>query len=309
MTKPELLVTAGTMEEMERLIDAGADAVQLGEQRYGMRLPGDFDLPVLEQAVRLAHSKQAKVYVVANNIMNNDVLPELPAYVKEVARIGADALVFGDPAVLMALKQAGVEIPLHWNPEMTATNYVTANYWAGKGATRVILARELNLEEVLAFKQNVKMEVQVQVHGMTNIFHSKREMVSNYLKHQGLAPNPSDHGKDQGLFLIEVERQEEKYPVYEDCNGTHIMSSDDICMLEDLHELLAAGIDSFKIEGLLKPLEYNVTAVRAYRQAIDAYAADPSAYEFNPEWLEAIEKIQPAGRELSFGFFYKEQVY
>lgn len=307
--KPELLIGAGSMDEIAAYVGAGANAVSFGEERFGMRLPGDIPEDRIGEAIRLAHAKGAKAYVVCNGILHNGVLPALPGYLQTVAEAGADAVVFGDPAVLIALRQAGVKLPLHWNAEMTSTNYVTANYWVGKGATRVFLARELNLDEVIEIKRHVHAEVQVQVHGMTNIYHSKRTLLTNYWQHQGRRLDGERLDAGRKLVLVEEERREEKYPVYEDANGTHVMSADDICMLESLHELMEVGIDSFRIEGLLKTVEYNVAVLRGYRQAIDAYAADPHGYSFDESWLAPIRRLQDPGRELSFGFFYKEQVY
>jgi putative protease len=307
--KHELVVTAGTVEEVQALIEAGADAVCIGNARYGMRLPGSFALEVLGQAIQVAHDQAAKVYVVMNNVFQNDMLAELPAYLQQIAKLGADAVVFGDPALIIAARIAEVSIPLHWNPEMTATNYASANYWAAKGATRIVVARELNMEQIIEMKHHVNIEVQVQVHGMTNIFHSKRNMVSNYRAHQGQAAPNQRFDLDKGLFLIEEERKDGKFPIFEDTNGTHIMSAEDICMLENLHELMEGQIDSFKIESLQKSIAYNVAVVRAYRRAIDAYAIHPEAYTFDPDWLAEIEQLQPQDRALSYGFFYKEQVY
>jgi putative protease len=307
--KPELLVTAGSIEEMRILVQAGASAVSIGHAKYGMRLSGSFSLDVLEQAIQEAHEQAVKAYIVMNNVMHNDILVELPVYLKKLQQFGADAVIFGDPALLIAAREAEVSIPLHWNPEMTATNYASANYWARKGAARVVLARELNMEQVLELKDHVDIEVQVQVHGMTNIFHSKRNMVSNYRSHQGKDVPNQRFDLDQGLFLVEEERKDGKFPIFEDENGTHIMSAEDICMLENLHELMEGHIDSFKIEALQKSIVYNEVVVRAYRQAIDAYTLNPTEYTYNPEWLEAIEQLQPQHRPLSFGFFYKEQVY
>lgn len=116
-------------------------------------------------------------------------------------------------------------------------------------------------------------------------------------------------GLQRGLFLIEAERRDEKFPIYEDNNGTHIMSSEDVCILEDLHLLMEAGVQSFKIEGILKSTAYNETAVRMFRQAIDQYAQDPEQYEFDESWMDEIRRMQDPERELSFGFFYKEQVF
>jgi putative protease len=309
MKKPELLVSAGSIAEMKRLIAAGADAVMIGEHKYGLRLPGEVTLDQMEAAVSWSHAHGAKVYAAVNQIFDNEGAQDLPQYVKKLQQFGADALIFGDPAVLMAVSELPKAIALHWNAEMTSTNYATANYWAGKGATRAVLARELNMDQVLEFKRHAKLEVQVQVHGITNIYHSKRELVKNYMEHQGKDAASQDRSIQRGLFLIEQERQDQRYPVYEDRNGTHIMSSEDICMLENLPELIDGGIDSFKIEGLLKSTEYNETVVSSYRAVIDAYATNSEGYEWNPDWLSAIERLQDPERELSYGFFYKEQVY
>lgn len=307
--RPEIMATAGSMEELKRVIRAGADAVNIGEQKFGMRLAGEFKLEQIADAVQLAHQHQAKIIVSVNNIMNNCILDEIPEYLAQLQRINVDAIIFGDPAVLISAKQFAPGLALHWSAEMTSTNYATANYWASKGASRVILARELNMEQVLEIKQQVSMEVQVQVHGVTNIYHSKRNLVHNYRQHQGKGTEEPVYDKDRGLFLVEEERPDETYPIYEDGNGTHIMSADDICMIENLPELLEGGINSLKIEGLMKSMEYNETVVRVYRQAVDAYMKEPAGYRFNPAWLEQIEQIQDPKRELSYGFFYKEQVY
>ncbi len=307
--KPELLVPAGSLKELEVYIAAGADAVLIGEAAYGMRLPGDFSLVDIAKAATYAHEHKAKIYVSITKLLHNEQLEELRHYVTELAKTGIDGIQFGDPAVLQTVREIAPQIPLHWNAEMTSTNYSTANYWGTKGASRVVLARELNMDEITDMQPMLKIESEVQVHGMTNIYHSKRRLVLSYMTHQGRPVDGGSLDKDRGLFLIEAERPDEKYPIYEDANGTHIMSSDDICILEDLHMLMAAGVGSFKIETLLKPLKYNETVIRTYRQAIDAYFQDPENYEFDDAWIENIRRVQDPERELSFGFFYKEQVY
>lgn len=308
--KPELLVPAGSLKELERYLQAGADAVLIGEAKYGMRLPGDMNLSDIGEAVRIAHQRGAKVYVRVNNLMSNDMLGDVREYVKRLAELGVDAVEFGDPAVLQIVREEAPQLKLHWNSEMTTTNFATANYWGSKGAARVVLARELNMDELTGMHPALKIESEVQVHGMTNIYHSKRRLVQSYMTHQGRPVDPQgDLGLTRGLFLIEAERQDEKFPIYEDVNGTHIMSSDDICILEDLHLLMAAGVNSFKIETILKPIAYNETVIASYRQAMESYANDPEQYELNEVWINAIREIQDPERELSFGFFYKEQVY
>ncbi|GIP55569.1 MULTISPECIES: peptidase U32 family protein [Paenibacillus] len=307
--KPELLVPAGSLKELETYLAAGADAVLIGEAKYGMRLPGDFALTDIAEAVAYAHEREAKVYVSINKLLHNEQLEELRHYVTELSKAGIDGIQFGDPAVLQTVREIAPQISLHWNAEMTSTNYSTANYWGTKGASRVVLARELNMDEITEMQPELNIDSEVQVHGMTNIYHSKRRLVHSYMTHQGRPVDGGSLDKDRGLFLVEAERPDEKFPIYEDENGTHIMSSDDICILEDLHLLMASGVDSFKIETLFKPSAYNETVIRIYRQAIDTYFQDPENYEFDEEWMESIRRVQDPERELSFGFFYKEQVY
>ncbi|MFD1887558.1 peptidase U32 family protein [Paenibacillus wenxiniae] len=306
--KPELLITASSLDELRLLAEAGADAFLIGEERFGMRLPGNFTLGEIAEAVTYSHDKGKRVYVAVNNLMTNDILAELPAYIEGLRDAGVDGIEFGDPAVLTTARELAPSLRLHWNAEMTSTNSSTANYWGRKGATRVVLARELNMDEITGMTDKLEVEAQVQVHGMTNIYHSKRRLVQSYMAHQGRQVD-GDLGLTRGLFLIEAERRDEKFPIYEDSNGTHIMSSEDICILEDLHLLMEAGIHSFKIEGMLKPTAYNVAVIRAYRTAIDHYVANADDYEFDESWLDAVHELQDPERELSFGFFYKEQVF
>jgi len=309
--KPELLTPAGSLTELESYLQAGADAALVGEDKYGMRLPGSMSADDIAEAVKLAHARGAKIYVSVTNLISNELLEELPLYLQRLEQAEVDGIQFGDPAVLQAVRSMELDLKLHWNAEMTSTNYATANYWAGKGASRVVLARELNMDEITEMQPHLNLDSEVQVHGMTNIYHSKRRLVDSYFKHQGktLVPGKDELGKARGLFLVEAERPGEKFPIFEDTNGTHIMSSDDICILEDLHHLMAAGVNSFKIETMLKDVSYNTTVIGAYRKAVDSYFDSPENYECNEEWLDAIREIQDPERELSFGFFYKEQVY
>ncbi|WP_058302139.1 peptidase U32 family protein [Gorillibacterium timonense] len=306
--KPELITTAANLDELERVLRAGADAVAVGEERFGMRLPGSFDIEDIQKGVKLAHERGAKLYVIANALFTNEVADELPDYLRRVAAAGADALAFGDPALIPAMREAGVTLPLHWHGETLSTNYETANYWGRRGAVRVFAARELSLDELIAFKQDCALQVQVQVHGMTNIYHSKRPLVGLYREHQGKRGEAESYGLHTGLSLVEAERPDERFPVYEDANGTHIMSSDDLCYLEVLNELMAAGIDSLYVEGLLKGTAYQEKVIGIYRQAIDAWAENPTDW-FKEEWLEELEAMQPDDRPLCFGFLYKQQVY
>lgn len=307
MRKPELLASAGSLEEVKQYIEAGADAVVIGEHRWGMRLPGACTLEEIEAAVEYAKPRGAQVYVTVNALIPNADLEDLAVYMRKLAELQPDAIVFGDPAVLVTMEEEGIKLPLHWNTEMTSTNFATAEYWATKGAVRAIASRELNLEEVHEFKRNSQLELQVQVHGITNIYHSRRQLLQSYMGH--IQKEPGGVGTEDRLYLVEHERPDLKLPIYEDNNGTHIMSADDICMLDALDELLEMPLDSLKIETLLKPLDYNLTVIRNYRKALDAWQEQGKQYEFQESWIEEIRALQNPDRELSYGFYFKEQVY
>ncbi|BBI34816.1 collagenase [Cohnella abietis] len=281
----------------------------VGESRFGMRQPGDITDINLKEAIAAAHRLGAKAYVNMNKLFRNDELPLLPEYITLANEAHADAVVFGDPAVLLNIRQFAPNMTLHWNAEMTGTNSAAASYWGRRGAARAVVARELNEEEIIDFKSKAGMEIQVQVHGATNIYHSQRNLVQSYLDHLGREVSLVRRGVDEGLFLVEAERPDERFPVYEDNNGTHVMSPDDICLIEALPELIQAGVDSLYIESLLKSDDYNETVIRSYRKALDQWKDNSDGYRFNQQWLTDIQKLQNPERELGFGFLYKEQVY
>lgn len=310
MKKPELLVTPQSVEHVIDLIEAGADAFVIGEQKFGLRLAGEFTVDQVQEATKLIHEAGKKVYVAVNALFHNDRLNELDEYLKEMQKIGVDALIFGDPAVIVAVRELGITIPLHWNPETTATNWFQANYWGERGSKRAVLARELSLDEVLEIKENVKVEIEVQVHGMTCMFQSKRSLLGNYFLYRNEVMEIENRKENKKMFLHDKERKN-KYPIYEDLNGTHIFSPNDICIIEELTDLFEAGIDSLKFDGVLQSYDYIVTVTNLYRQAIDAYFEEgEEAYEnIKDELLAKVKEIQPDIRPLDTGFIFKETVY
>lgn len=309
MKKPELLVTPKSVEDIIQLSEAGADAFVVGEQRFGLRLAGEFSREDVKKAIELAHSKGKKVYVALNAIFHNEKIDELYDYVKFLKEANADAIIFGDPAVLMVVKEVASEMKLHWNTETTATNWYTCNYWGKKGAKRAVLAREINMDAIIEMKEHAEVEIEVQVHGMTAMFQSKRSLLGNYFEYQGKAMEIENRKENQNMILHDKER-ENKYPIFEDENGTHIMSPNDICIIDELQEMVEANVDSFKIDGVLKTAEYIEAVTKLYRKAIDLCVEDPDKYEDEKdELLSEIEKIQPENRPLDTGFFFKETVY
>ncbi|MGX6442848.1 peptidase U32 family protein [Neobacillus sp. K501] len=309
MKKTEILVTPLTTEDILPLAEAGADAFVIGEQRYGLRLAGEFNRDDVKKAIDLAHSQGKKVYVAMNAIFHNEKINELGDYIGFLSEAKADAIIFGDPAVLMAAREAAPNMKLHWSTETTGTNWYTCNYWGKKGAKRAVLAREINMDAIVEIKENAEVEIEVLVHGMSCMFQSKRSLLGNYFEYQGKAMEIENRKQQKNMFLHDKER-ENKYPIFEDENGTHIMSPNDICIIDELQEMLEAGVDSFKIDGILKTSEYLLAVTKAYREAVDLFFEDPDLYEDKKdELLAAIEKVQPANRKLDTGFFFKETVY
>lgn len=307
MRKPELLVTPTKVEDIHPLIDAGADAFVIGEQRYGLRLAGEFNRRDVQKAIEIAHEKGKKVYVAMNAIFHNDKVDELSDYLQFLKEQNVDAVIFGDPAVLMAAREVAPGLPLHWNTETTATNWFTCNYWGKRGAKRAVLAREINMDAIIEMKENAEVEIEVQVHGMTAMFQSKRSLLGNYFEYQG---NENELDKQHKNMILHDKERANKYPIFEDENGTHIMSPNDICIIDELQELLEAGIDSFKIDGILHTSEYIIEVTKLYREAIELFFEDSNLYDDKKgELLEKIEDIQPKNRPLDTGFFFKETVY
>jgi len=309
MKKPELLVTPKKVEDIEKLIKAGADAFVIGEERFGLRLAGEFSRENVKQAVQIAHSFDKKVYIAMNAIFHNESIDAIYDYIRFVKEINADAIIFGDPAVLMVAKEVASDLQLHWNTETTATNWYTCNYWGRKGAKRAVLARELNMDAIVEMKEHAEVEIEVQVHGMTAMFQSKRTLLGNYYEYQGKALEVENRAQNANMFLHDKER-ENKYPIFEDANGTHIMSPNDICIIDELTDLIEAEVDSLKIDGILQTSEYILKVTELYRKAIDMCVEDPDEYEdVKDELLQQIESIQPGNRPLDTGFFFKETVY
>lgn len=309
MKKPELLVTPTKFEDILPLCEAGADAFLIGEQKFGLRLAGEFNQGAVKKVTELAHSKGKKVYVAMNAIFHNEAVESLNDYLTFLNEAKVDAVVFGDPAVLMAARESAPTMKLHWNSETTATNWYHCNYWGRKGATRAVLAREISMEEIIEIKEHAELQIEVQVHGMTCMFQSKRSLLGNYFLYQGKAMEIENRKQQKNMFLHDEERNN-KYPIFEDTNGTHIMSPNDVCIIDELQEMVEAGIDSFKVDGILKDSDYIVAVTKLYRKAIDLAVEDPDQYEeVKDDLLTEAEKLQTENRPLDTGFYFKETVY
>lgn len=303
MKKPELLAPAGDMEKLMMAVHYGADAVYLGGREFGLRAAaGNFTPEEMASAVKYAHEHGVKVYVTVNIFAHNRHLKGLPDCARELQRIGVDAVLVADPGVLLAVKGAAPDLPIHISTQANTTNWAAIRFWSAAGAERIVLARELSLEEIGEIRGKVKVELESFIHGAMCISYSGRCLLSNFLTGRSANLGECTQPCRWRYSLVEETRPGQHFPVEQDDAGSYIFNSQDLCMIEHIPELMESGIDSFKIEGRMKSVHYVATVVNAYRQAIDAYFDNPAGYVTNPEWMEEIMKV--SHRDYTTGFFF-----
>lgn len=303
--KVELLAPAGNLEKLKMAVLYGADAVYMGGEAYGLRAYADnFGPEEMQEGINFAHEHGKKVYITLNIIPHNQDLKGMPEYIKQIVSMGVDAVIVSDPGVYSIVKENAPGLEIHISTQANNTNWRSARFWHELGATRVILAREMSLDEISEIRKNVadELELEVFVHGAMCISYSGRCLLSNYMtgrdSNRGLCAHPCRWK----YYLVEEKRPGEYLPVYENERGTFIFNSKDLCMIEYIPELVASGVTSLKIEGRMKSSYYVATVIKAYRQAIDAYYANPEGYSFNPVWLEEVSKA--SHREFTTGFYF-----
>jgi putative protease len=315
MKKPELLAPAGNLEKLKMAVIYGADAVYLGGEEFGLRAAADnFNTEEMKEGVEFAHSRGKKVYVTANIIPHNEDLQRLPEYIREVSEIGVDALIVSDLGVFAIAKEVAPDLEIHISTQANNTNWKSAEFWHKLGAKRIILARELSLQEIKEIREKVPADVELEcfVHGAMCISYSGRCLLSNYMANRDANRGACAHPCRWKYYLMEEKRPGEYMPVVENERGTFIYNSKDLCMIGHIPELLKSGISSLKIEGRVKSAYYVATVVKAYRQAIDAYMDNPGKYVFDPALLDELKKV--SHREYTTGFYFgkpsgKEQIY
>lgn len=315
MNKPELLAPAGDLEKLKIAIAYGADAVYLGGEVFGLRASSkNFTIDEIKEGLEFAHSRGRKVYVTLNIIPHNEDLSELPEYVETLDEIGVDAVIVSDPGVVLVVKDIAPNMEIHLSTQANTTNYLSAIFWHKLGVRRIVLARELSLDEIKEIIEKIPPELEIEtfIHGAMCISYSGRCLLSNYMTHRDANRGECAQPCRWKYNLVEEKRPGEYYPIYEDEKGTYIYNSKDLCTIEHIPELISAGIKSLKIEGRMKSPYYVATVVRSYRMAIDEYLADPLNYRYDEKWLEEIKKA--SHRDHTTGFYFKkptgnEQLY
>ena len=306
MKKPELLIPASSLEVLKTAVIFGADGVYIGGEVFSLRAKSkNFSMDDMREGIAFAHAHGTKVYVTANILAHNGDLEGVESYFHELKKIGPDALIISDPGVFQIAKEICPEIDVHISTQANNTNYRTYRFWHDLGATRVVSARELSMDELRELRANIPEELEIEtfIHGAMCISYAGRCLLSSYFTGRDANQGACTHPCRWKYAIMEETRPGEYLPVYENERGTYIFNSKDLCMIEHIPELVEAGIDSFKIEGRMKTALYVAVVTRTYRQAIDDYMRDPKLYESRMDYYKE-EIAKCTYRQFTTGFFF-----
>ena len=301
----EVLAPAGDMERFQAAIDFGADAVYLGGQMFGMRAgPANFTPDGLKQACDEAHKRGVKVYLTCNTLPRNNEIVHFEEFIKTASDSGIDAVIATDIGILSLIKKYTPDMEIHISTQAGIVNYVAAQEFYNMGAKRVVLARELSLDEIAEIRAKTSSELDIEafVHGAMCVSFSGRCLLSQYLVNRDANRGECAQPCRWGYHLMEEKREGEFYPIFEDEKGSYILNAKDMCMIEQLDKLAEAGVNSFKIEGRAKSSYYVSVVANAYRIATDILKANPDNYVL-PQWVKD-EVYKVSHRAYCTGFLF-----
>ncbi|AZT91023.1 U32 family peptidase [Caldicellulosiruptor changbaiensis] len=301
--RPELVAPAGDLEKLKVAIVYGADSVYIGGKEFGLRkYAGNFDFDSMKEGIEFAHRYGKKVYLTANIFARNEDIKKVDEFFDSIKDLGFDGIIVSDLGIFKKAKRLG--IPIHISTQANTTNFESARFWYELGAKRIVLARELSLEEIKEIRQNVPQDLELEafVHGAVCISYSGRCFLSAYMTYRDANRGECAHPCRYKYYIMEEKRPGQYFEVFEDVDGTYIFNSKDLCMVEHIDKLVKAGIDAFKIEGRMKSSFYVGTVVSVYRKAIDRYLQDPEHFEVDPQWLEEIAKCSHRSYTTNFYF-------
>lgn len=311
MKRPEILAPASSLEVLKTAVYYGADAVYIGGDMYGLRAKAkNFSGDEMREGIAFAHKHGKKVYVTANITAHNRDLPGIETYFQELSEMKPDALIISDPGVFMLARQICPGIDIHVSTQANNVNYRTFLFWKEQGASRVVTARELSVEEIADIRAHIPddFEIETFVHGAMCISYSGRCLLSHYFTGRDANLGACTHPCRWKYHIVEETRPGEYIPVEENDRGTYLFNSRDLCMIEHIPDLVKAGIDSFKIEGRMKTALYVAVVVRTYRQALEDYLDSPQKYESRlPYYREEIAKC--TYRQFTTGFFFGKSTH
>lgn len=307
--KPELLIPASSLEVLKTAVRFGADAVYIGGEAFSLRAKAkNFSKEDMATGIAFAHAHGVRVFVTANILAHNGDLQEARKYFTELAEMQPerpDALIISDPGMFTIAKEVCPDMEIHISTQANNTNYLTYRFWWEQGAKRVVSARELSLREIAEIRANIPQEMEIEsfIHGAMCISYSGRCLLSSYFTGRDANKGACTHPCRWKYAVVEEKRPGEYLPVYENERGTYIFNSKDLCMIAHIPEMIAAGIDSFKIEGRMKTALYVATVARTYRKAINDYLESEEKYRANMDWyMEEIAKC--TYRQFTTGFYF-----
>ena len=316
MKRPEILAPCGNFEKLRFAVLYGADAVYLAGEQFGMRTASDnFTREELKSAIDFAHERGVKVYVTVNILPHPAEAKRLPEYLEFLETVKPDALIISDLGVFSMAKRYAPSIELHVSTQASTVNAEACKTWYSLGAKRIVLARELSLEEIKSIRADIPedLELEAFVHGAMCVSYSGRCLLSNFFTcrdaNRGNCAQPCRweyNVHEIKAQISEVKRPEDVIEVIQDKNGTYLFSSKDMCMIEHIRELCEAGIDSLKIEGRVKSAYYTAVTTNAYKSEVNAYFENPSQYRMNPYSLEILESV--SHRRYGTGYYFDEPI-
>ncbi|UTR09295.1 U32 family peptidase [Evansella sp. LMS18] len=312
--KPELLAPAGNLEKLKIAVHYGANAVFIGGREFGLRSnAGNFSMEEMAEGVQFAKKYGARIYVTTNIFAHNENMDGLEEYLKGIEEAGVAGIIVADPLIIEACKRAAPKLEIHLSTQQSLTNWQAVKFWKEEGLERVVLAREVGLQEMLEMKKNVDIEIETFIHGAMCIAYSGRCVLSNHMTARDSNRGGCCQSCRWDYFLYEDgEDMVSSEALFAESDSPFAMSPKDLNLIESIPKLVDAGIDSLKIEGRMKSIHYVATVVSVYRKVIDAYCADPDNFKIKREWLEELAKC--ANRPAAPAFFentpgYKEQMF
>lgn len=305
LSKLEVLAPAGDMERFDSALLFGADAIYLGGKGFGMRSsPANFSFDELKIACDKAHALGKKVYITCNTLPRNEEISQFEGFIKQVEAAGIDAVIANDIGVFSLIKKYTPDMEIHISTQAGIVNYVTANEFYNMGAKRVVLAREMSLDEIAEIRAKTPKDLDIEcfVHGAMCVSFSGRCLLSQYLIGRDANRGECAQPCRWNYYLMEEKRPNEFYPIGEDENGSYILNAKDLCMIDHLDKLAKAGVTSFKIEGRAKSAYYVSVVTNAYRAAVDILKKDPDNYNL-PQWVKD-EVFKVSHRKYCTGFYF-----
>ncbi len=301
--KPELLIPVGTLSDLKGAIDCGADSIYLGGTNFSLRNKiKNFTLRDMEYGLEYAHDKGARVYITVNSAARNRDFDTLKTYIRNLQRIGVDALILWDPGLIHFTRKLAPELKIHLSTQANTVNSHSVKFWEEFNINRICLSRELSIKEIIEIRQSTKIELEIFIHGAMCISYSGRCLLSNYLDykdaHNGLCTTPCR----RKYYLASKNKPNEYMPIIEDDHGSYVLNSKDLCMIEHLPELINSGVDSFKIEGRQHGYNYITSITNIYKDALETYYKNPKDYKAKKRWIKGIKGLNTRGYTTGFYF-------